>query len=101
MKDLKEYLNASPYVLKATVWSDQGSNEGYYGISLKDEIYKPKFGATTGKKVEKRLVESNTVISSWNSIADAATHENFSKAKMSRSVKDKTVFGDIYYCHVH
>jgi len=99
MKDLKEYLNECSYVLKATVWTEQGSNEGYYGISLKDEVYKPKYGATTGKKVEKRLVDTNVVLSSWNSIAEAATQENISKAKMSRSVKDNTIFGDYYYCH--
>jgi hypothetical protein len=28
----------------------------------------------------------------------AATEEGFSSAKISRSVKDKTVFSDYYYC---
>jgi hypothetical protein len=35
MKEIKDYLNASPYALKSTVWTDQGNNEGYYGLSLK------------------------------------------------------------------
>ena len=43
MKDIKEYLNASLYVLKATVWTDDGSNEGYYGLSLKETNYKPTY----------------------------------------------------------
>ena len=30
MKEIKEYLNESPYALKATVWTDEGNNEGYY-----------------------------------------------------------------------
>jgi hypothetical protein len=98
IKEIKEYLNFSPYALNSTVWTSQGSNEGYYGISLKDEIYKPKYGSTTGKKVEKRAIESNVVISSWNTIADAALHENICKAKMSRNVKNKTIYNDYYYC---
>jgi hypothetical protein len=35
MKELKDYLNSSPYALKSTVWTSEGSNEGYYGLSLK------------------------------------------------------------------
>jgi hypothetical protein len=54
--------------------------------------------STTGKKVEKRLVASNHVLKTWNTIAKAAESEGFSTAKMSRSVKDKTVFKDYYYC---
>jgi hypothetical protein len=99
MKELKEYLNYSPFAIKSTVWTDKGSNEGYYGVSLRDEIYKPKLGATTGKKVEKRLVESNTILAAWNSIAEAALHETINKATMSRNVKEKRVIKDYYYCH--
>jgi len=54
--------------------------------------------STTGKKVEKRLVNSNQVLKTWDTIAKAAVAEGFSTAKMSRSVKDKTVFNDYYYC---
>ena len=54
--------------------------------------------STTGKKVEKRLVNSNQVLKTWDTIAKAAVAEGFSAAKMSRSVKDKTVFQDYYYC---
>jgi acyl-CoA reductase-like NAD-dependent aldehyde dehydrogenase len=27
MKEIKEYLNTSPYALKSTVWTDEGNNE--------------------------------------------------------------------------
>ena len=113
MKNLKTYLNACPNALKATVWSDNTSNEGYYGVCLRKSYYElkqsiiqeqganPIIGvqlSTTGKKVEKRLVGSNQLLKTWNTIVKAAESEGFSTAKMSRSVKDKTVFNDYYYC---
>jgi hypothetical protein len=113
IKNLKTYLNACPNALKGTVWSNQNSNEGYYGVNLRDCYYdlkqaviqeqgaNPIIGvqlSTTGKKVEKRLVNSNQILKTWNTIAKAAESEGFSTAKMSRSVKDKTVFDDYYYC---
>ena len=113
IKNLKTYLNGCPNALKGTVWSDQNSNEGYYGVSLRDDYYtmkqaviqeqgaNPIIGvqlSTTGKKVEKRLVNSNQILKTWNTIAKAAADEGFSTAKMSRNVKDKTVIQDYYYC---
>lgn len=112
MKNLKTYLNTCPHTLKATVWSENTSNEGYYGIALRDNYYtmtqaviqgqsNPVISvqiSTTGKKVEKRLVNSNQLLKTWDTIAKAAIEEGISTAKMSRSVKDKTVFQDYYYC---
>jgi hypothetical protein len=113
MKNLKTYLNASPNALKACVWSENNSNEGFYGLEIAQGFYamnknavqeqgaNPIIGvqlSTTGKKVEKRLVGSNQVLKTWNTIAKASESEGFSTAKMSRSVKDKTVFNDYYYC---
>lgn len=113
LKNLKTYLNACPNALKSTIWFETTANEGYYGLYLKENYYSlnqsavlaqganPIIGvqlSTTGKKVEKRLVNSNQVLKTWNTIAKAATDEGFSTAKMSRSVKDKTVFKDYYYC---
>jgi hypothetical protein len=113
LKNLKTYLNACPNALKSTIWFEITSNEGYYGLSLKESYYSlnqsavlaqganPIIGvqlSTTGKKVEKRLVGTNQVLKTWNTIAKAAAEEGFSTAKMSRSVKDKTVFKDYYYC---
>ena len=96
MKDLKEYLNSCEYVLKATVWSDKGSNEGYYGISLKSDEHKHKTTSSTGKKVEKRD-KTNQTLGTWETIAKAAESENMCAAKMSRSIKAKTIFNDDYY----
>lgn len=112
MNHLKTYLNVCPNALKATVWSENCGNEGYYGLALKENYYtmtqaviqgqsNPVISvqiSTTGKKVEKRLVNSNQVLKTWDTIAKAAAAEGFSAAKMSRSVKDKTVFKDYYYC---
>lgn len=112
MNNLKTYLNVCPNALKATVWSENCGNEGYYGLALKENYYtmtqaviqgqaNPVISvqiSTTGKKVEKRLVNSNQVLKTWDTIAKAAAAEGFSAAKMSRSVKDKTVFKDYYYC---
>jgi len=112
MNNLKTYLNVCPNALKATVWSENCGNEGYYGLALKENYYtmtqaiiqgqaNPVISvqiSTTGKKVEKRLVNSNQVLKTWDTIAKAAAAEGFSAAKMSRSVKDKTVFQDYYYC---
>jgi hypothetical protein len=113
IKNLKTYLNACPNALKGAVWSENISNEGYYGVNLRESYYdlkqaviqeqgaNPIIGvqlSTTGKKVEKRLVNSNQILKTWNTIAKAAESEGFSTAKMSRSVKDKTVIQDYYYC---
>ena len=105
MKDLKAYLNASPHALKATVWTEQGNNEGYYGVSLRDDYYamtnavtnNPICTSTTGKKVEKREATTHQLLSSWPTIANAALAEGFCAAKMSRCVKTKTVIADYYY----
>jgi cell division septum initiation protein DivIVA len=112
LKNLKTYLNSCPNALKATIWYETTANEGYYGLVLKESYYtmtqsviqgqaNPVISvqlSTTGKKVEKRIVNSNQVLKTWDTIAKAAVAEGFSTAKMSRSVKDKTVFNDYYYC---
>ena len=97
MKEIKEYLNSSPYALKATVWTDEGNNEGYYGLSLKQNDYKPKFISSTGKKVYKREKDTNNLLSTWDTIAQAAITEGMSAAKMSRCVKNKIIINDYYY----
>jgi hypothetical protein len=97
MKEIKEYLNSSPYALKATVWTDEGNNEGYYGISLKQTDLKPKLISSTGKKVSKMESETNMVLATWDTIAKAALAENMSAAKMSRCVKNKNIISDYYY----
>ena len=96
MKEIKEYLNSSPHALKATVWTDHGNNEGYYGLSLR--TVEPRVISSTGKKVEKREVSTNYILGTWESIVKAAQNENISTAKMSRYTKNKITIGDYYYC---
>lgn len=62
MKEIKEYLNDSPYALKAVVWTDEGNNEGYYGLSIKQNEYKPKLISSTGKKVYKKTKQTSYLL---------------------------------------
>jgi hypothetical protein len=100
LKNIKEYLNDCEYALKATVWTEQGSNEGYYGISLKTDEYKHKSTSSTGKKVEKIECSTEQVLCMWDTIAKAAEDENISAAKMSRSIKNKIIINNDYYYRV-
>jgi hypothetical protein len=97
MKDIKEYLNSCEYALKSTVWTGHGSNEGYYGLSLKNDEYNHKTTSSTGKRVEK--IENNTgqILGTWETIAKAAEAEHISAPKMSRSIKNAIVFNNDYY----
>jgi hypothetical protein len=97
MKEIKEYLNESPYALKATVWTDEGNNEGYYGLSIKQNELKPKLISSTGKKVYKREIKTNILLASWDTIVKASELEGISAAKMSRCVKNKVIINDYYY----
>jgi hypothetical protein len=97
LKNIKEYLNDCEYALKSTVWTEQGSNEGYYGISLKIDEYKHKVTSSTGKKVEKIECTTEQILCIWDTIAKAAECENISAAKMSRSIKNKIIFNNDYY----
>ena len=97
MKEIKEYLNSCKYVLKSTVWTDEGSNEGYYGVSLKQSDCKPKLISSTGKKVYKREKDTELLLATWGTIAKAAEAEGISTAKMSRFVKNKNIINDYYY----
>jgi hypothetical protein len=97
MKEIKEYLNQSPYALKAVVWTKDGNNEGYYGLSIKENIHKPKLISCTGKKVYKREEKTNLLLATWETIAKAAVAEGISTARMSRCVKNKTIVDDYYY----
>lgn len=97
IKNIKDYLNSSEYVVKSTVWTDKGSNEGYYGISLKIDEYKHKTTSSTGKKVEKVELKTGIILRTWDTIAKAAEDESISAAKMSRSIKNNVIYNDDYY----
>jgi hypothetical protein len=100
LKNIKEYLNNCEYVLKATVWTDRGSNEGYYGISLKADEYKHKNTSSTGKKVEKIEYKTGQLLCIWDTIAKAAEDETISASKMSRNIKNKVIINNDYYYQI-
>ena len=43
-------------------------------------------------------METHDLLGTWESIFSASIHENISRAKMSRCVKNKTIIKDYYYC---
>jgi len=99
--ELKMYLKLCGYTLFTTIWSNKGSGQGYYGISLKSEqINDYKKTSSTGKKVEKRKIDTNELLGTWETIAKAAESEKICPAKMSRSIKSKTIFNDYFFISV-
>ena len=98
LKEIKEYLDSLEYTLKATVWTTEGSNEGYYGIMLKTDDPPCKKTSSTGKAVEKRELPSGILLGKWDTISKAAKSENISATKISLSVKNQTKYNDYYYC---
>jgi len=97
INDVKDYLNSCEYVVKSIVWTEFGSNEGYYGLTLKNKEYVKKIFDVSGKKVDKIELSSGNVLETWGTIAKAAEAENIPKTKMSRSIKNKTIFTDYFY----
>jgi hypothetical protein len=96
---LKKYLKITNYVVYTTIWANNSNGQGYYGLMLKKDIDKHRTTSSTGKTVEKRQVNTNHLIGTWETIAKAAESENMCAAKMSRSIKNKVIFNnDYYYC---
>lgn len=95
--ELLNYFKNNEHVLYSTVWTKEGSGQGYYGLILKSDIKYYKKPSTTSKQVFKRLRESNVLLSKWDTIATAAESENVSNAKMSRYIKNNTQLNDYYY----
>ena len=96
---LKNYLTNTDYVIYTTIWTPNGNGQGFYGLSLNTQTQHIKRTSTTGKKVEKRLLENNELIGTWETIAKAADYEKICAAKMSRSIKNKIIFNGEYYYH--
>ena len=73
--------------------------EGYYGISLKNDLNNNEriSSTTNGKSVQKLDAKTKQVLNSWSSIAKAALYEEFSTAKMSRSIKNNSLINGAYY----
>lgn len=111
LKELTTYLDECPYVQKGALWVgsnseakkvlesvDSKSNFGYYGIGLKtDDKYVHKATSSTGKKVNKIETSSGAILNTWETIAKAASYENCSPAKMSRSISNNTKFAENYH----
>jgi len=98
-EELKSYLKNTNYVLYTTIWANNGGGQGYYGIVLKRDMDSVRTTSSTGKKVEKRMMDTNELLGTWDTIAKAAEAEAVCAAKMSRSIKNRVVFqGDYYFC---
>ena len=111
LKELTSYLDECTYVQKGALWIgsnseakkvlesvDSKSNFGYYGIGLKtDDKYVHKATSSTGKKVNKIETSSGAILNTWETIAKAASYENCSPAKMSRSLSNNTKFDGNYH----
>ena len=96
-EEIKNYLKLTNYTLFTTIWSSNGSGQGYYGISLKSNINNHRKTSSTGKCVEKRKNYTDELLGTWETIAKAADSEKISPAKLSRSIKLKTIFQNDYY----
>ena len=100
-KDMKNYLKNCQYIVGGPVrlHNIDATFEGYYGISLKKDLENNEriSSASTGKSVQKLDAKTNEILNTWSSISKAALDENFSSAKMSRIIKNKTLINDCYY----
>lgn len=91
-------LKETEYTLFTTIWTSSGNGQGYYGIALKSEnIDNYKKTSSTGKKVEKRQLNTDILLGTWETIAKAAIDEKISSAKLSRIIKNKTTLNDYYF----
>ena len=95
-KEIKDYFHGSEHVLYSTVWTFEGSGQGYYGLSLKSYYKDYKKPSTTSKKVYKLDTKTKEIINTWDTIAKAAETEQISSAKMSRIIKNQTLINSNY-----
>ena len=105
-KDIKNYLKNCQYILGGPIrlHNINATYEGYYGITLKNDCFQEARAnqlATSGKKVQKIDSSTKNILNCWPTIAKAATHEDFSPAKMSRAIKNNTLINNAYYVLVN
>lgn len=105
-KDIKNYLKNCQYILGGPIrlHNINATYEGYYGITLKNDCFQEARAnqlATSGKKVQKIDASTKNILNNWPTIAKAATHEDFSPAKMSRAIKNNTLINNAYYVLVN
>jgi len=96
-EEIKSYLKSTNYTLFTTIWSSNGSGQGYYGICLNTEDVNHRKTSSTGKRVEKRKYQTDELLGTWETNAKAADFEKVSPAKLSRCIKIKTIFQNDYY----
>ena len=100
-KDMKNYLKNCQYIVGGPIrlHNIDATFEGYYGISLKNDLENNERISTSssGKSVQKIDSKTKEVLNTWSSIAKAALHEEFSSAKMSRAIKNNTLINGCYY----
>jgi prophage antirepressor-like protein/very-short-patch-repair endonuclease len=89
---LKTYLKECPYVLFETVWANNTSGQGYYGIVIKSHIPRRPVPCTMSRVVTKRDLNGHP-LTEYATIAKAAAAENMSAPGMSRAIKHKQQFG--------
>ena len=98
--DMKSYLKDNKNVLRAVIWASNGSNTGYYGISLNSEETETngkKLTSSTAKKVEKVDSITGEVIGRWDSVAQTAAFHGVCTANISRLIKSGTTVSNHYF----
>lgn len=98
--DMKNYLKDNKNVLRAVIWASNGSNTGYYGISLNSEETETsgkKLTSSTAKKVEKVDSITGEVIGRWDSVAQTAAFHGVCTAHISRLIKSGTTVSNHYF----
>ena len=98
--DMKSYLKENKNVLRAVIWASNGSNTGYYGISLNSEETETsgkKLTSSTAKKVEKVDSITGEVIGRWDSVAQTAAFHGVCTAHISRLIKSGTAVSNHYF----
>jgi hypothetical protein len=98
--DMKNYLKENKNVLRAVIWTSNGSNNGYYGISLRKEesdSVNKKLTSSTAKKVEKVNSTTGEVVGRWDSVAQTADFHGVCTAKISRYIKNGIIVSNHYF----
>jgi hypothetical protein len=98
--DMKSYLKENKNVLRAVIWASNGSNTGYYGISLNSEETETngkKLTSSTAKKVEKVDSITGEILGRWDSVAQTAAFHGVCTANISRLIKSGTTISNHYF----
>lgn len=98
--DMKSYLKENKNVLRAVIWASNGSNTGYYGISLnreETETSGKKLTSSTAKKVEKVDSITGEILGRWDSVAQTAAFHGVCTANISRLIKSGTTVSNHYF----